>query len=79
MQSHTDWSKWVETLRRFKLDGLASWLLEAGAPLKLLGAQALYITQPLVGGNQLDAVANMLEDDEETQAFIGFLRGERSS
>jgi len=76
MPLNTDWSKWVETLRRFKLDGLASWFLEAGAPLKLLGAQALYISQPFVGGKQLEAMASMLEDEEETQAFIHYLRGE---
>ena len=77
MPLHTDWSKWVETLRRYKLDGLASWLLEAGAPLKLLGAQALYISQPFVGGKQFEAIANMLEDEEETQAFAHYLRGEK--
>jgi hypothetical protein len=76
MPLHTDWSTWVETLRRFKMDGFASWFLEAGAPLKLLGAQALYISQPFVGGNQLEAIANMLEDEEETQAFVHYLRGE---
>jgi hypothetical protein len=79
MPLHTDWSKWVETLHRFKLDGLASWFLEAGSPLKLLGAQALYIGQPFVGGGQLEAIAHMLEDEEETQAFANYLRGEMSS
>jgi len=76
MPSRTDWSKWVETLRRFKLDGLASLLLEAGAPLTTLGAQALYIGQPFVGGTQLDSVAHMLEDDDETQGFLNYLREE---
>lgn len=76
MPLRTDWSKWIETLRRFKLDGLASWLLEAGSPLNLLGAQALYIGQPFVGGKQLEAIAHMLEDEKETQTFIHYLRGE---
>jgi hypothetical protein len=76
MQSRTDWSKWAESLRRFKLDGLASWLLEAGSPLTVLGAQALYITQPFAGGKRLESIAHMLEDEEETQAFAGYLRGE---
>jgi hypothetical protein len=76
MQSQTDWSNWIEVLRRFKLDGLASWFLEAGSPFKLLGAQALYISQPFVGGKQLEAIAHMLEDEEETQAFVHYLRGD---
>jgi len=76
MQSHEKWHNWAETLRRYKLDGLASWLLEAGSPLNVLGAQALYATQPFVGGEQLEAIAQMLEDEEETKAFTQFLREE---
>ena len=78
MQSRDDWSHWAESLRRFKLDGLASWLLEAGAPLTLLGAQALYISQPFLGGKDWNSFAHMLEEDEEVQAFARYLRGEDS-
>ena len=78
MQSRADWSHWAESLRRFKLDGLASWLLEAGAPLTLLGAQALYIGQPFLGGKELNSFAHMLEKDDEVQAFARYLRGEES-
>ena len=76
MQSRADWSQWAESLRRFKLDGLASWLLEAGAPLTLLGAQALYASQPFMQGEKIMALAHMLEEEEETQAFTRYLRGE---
>lgn len=76
MQSRADWSHWAESLRRLKLDGLASWLLEAGAPLTVLGAQALYLGQPFMGGKQLNSFAHMLEEDEEVQAFARYLRGE---
>jgi len=76
MQSRADWPHWAESLRRFKLDGLASWLLEAGAPLTVLGAQALYFSQPFVGEKPLASLAHMLEEEEETQAFARYLRGE---
>lgn len=81
MQPRPEWSHWAETLRRFKLDGLASWLFEAGAPLTMLGAQALYISQPFLGGNRASlwvSFAHMLEEDEEVQAFARYLRGEES-
>jgi hypothetical protein len=78
MQSRADWSHWAESLRRFKLEGLASWLLEAGAPLTFLGAQALYISQPFIGGKQWNSIALMLEEEEEVQAFARYLRGEES-
>ena len=76
MSSRTNWSTWAEGLRRFRLDGFASLLLEAGAPLTLLGAQALYISQPFVGGKQIESAAHMLEDEDETRAFAQYLRGE---
>jgi hypothetical protein len=41
-----------------------------------LGAQALYISQPFLGGKNMEAVARMLENEDETQAFIQYLRGE---
>ncbi len=76
MQPRNEWSQWAESLRRLKLDGFAAWLLEAGAPLTVLGAQAVYLGQPFLGGKKLDSLAHMLEQDEETQAFASYLRGE---
>lgn len=76
MQSRPDWSYWAETLRRLKLDGLASWLLEAGAPLTVLGAQMLYLSQPFLGGKRWNSFAHMLEEDDEAQAFARYLRQE---
>ena len=76
MQAHADWSKWVEFLQKYKLDGLASWLLEAGAPINLMGAQVLYLGQPFMGGKQINSIAHMLEDENESLAFARYLRGE---
>lgn len=79
MQQRSEWSKWAESLRRLNLDGFAAWVLEAGGPLTILGAQALYFSQPFAGGKKLDALAHMLEEDEESQAFARYLRGELNS
>lgn len=76
MQPRSEWSTWAESLRRLKLDGVAAWLLEAAGPLTVLGAQAVYLSQPFMGGKKLDSLAHMLEEDEETQAFARYLRGE---
>lgn len=76
MQSRPDWPQWAATLHRLKLDGLASWLLEAGAPVTVLGAQALYFSQPFLGGKSWNSLARMLEEQEESQAFARYLRGE---
>lgn len=76
MQSKMAWSQWAESLKRLKLDGLTLWLLEAGAPLTVLGAQLIYVTGPFIGGKESNAIAHMLEEEEETLAFARFLRGE---
>ena len=78
MQSRPDWPRWAETLRRLKLDGLASWLLEAGAPLTVLGAQMMYISEPFLGGKTWNSFAHMLEEDEEAKAFARYLGGEEA-
>lgn len=77
MQSNIAWSRWAESLKRLKLDGLVLWLLEAGAPLTVLGAQMMYAAQPFVGGNDSTAIARLLEDEEQMQSFARLLRGER--
>ena len=78
MQSRADWPQWIETLRRFKLDGFASWFLEAGSPLAVIGAQILYIGQPFVGGKTINALAHMLEEESEVQAFVQYLHEEQA-
>jgi hypothetical protein len=76
MQSKTAWSQWAESLRRLGLDGFVAWFLEAGAPLTLLAAQVIYMSRPFVGGRQLDSLAQMLEEEEDTRSFARYLRGE---
>ena len=76
MQQRSEWPKWAESLRRLKLDGFAAWLLDAGGPFTILGAQAVYLSQPFIGGIKLDSLAHMLEEEKESQAFARYLRGE---
>ncbi len=74
------WPSWAESLRRRGLENLAAWALEAAGPLTVLGAQALYIGEPLLrsfySGTRLGSLAGLLEDDREVEAFAAFLREE---
>jgi hypothetical protein len=73
------WPEWTEALRRRGLDGLAAWLLEAGGPINLIGAQLLYIGQPFVtsqANEDIRALANLLEEEDETRAFAALLKGQ---
>ena len=60
-------------MRRYQLHDLVASFLEAGSPLALLGAQAIYFSGGFVKNEQLNALATLLEDDNETRAFAAFL------
>ncbi len=72
------WPEWTSFLRRRGLDQIAAWFLEAGGPLNLVGAQILYMGQPMVSpeiSQRLQALAQLLEEEEETHSFVAFLKG----
>ncbi|MGD8403151.1 MAG: hypothetical protein PVJ21_05785 [Anaerolineales bacterium] len=72
------WPAWAERLHQWKLTAFAAWLLEAGGPLTLLGSQVLYFARPFLGGEQMQALAQIFEDDNEVLAFANYLREENS-
>jgi hypothetical protein len=80
LKRRTSWSTWADFLRVRGLEGLAVWVLEAARPLTLLGAQALYLSGPLLQSafliGQIDELAGMLEDHDECLAFVALLREE---
>jgi hypothetical protein len=51
--------------------------------MTLLGAQAVYVGQPVlkvaIPQGHLDALVNLLEDPTQTRAFITYLREETAS
>jgi hypothetical protein len=73
------WPSWAEVLRRYQLHGFAAMLLEAGMPFALLGAQVLYFSRGLIANDQLTALAQTLEEDNEARAFASFLVEEKAS
>jgi hypothetical protein len=73
------WPAWAAHLQQWKLTAFAAWLLEAGSPLTLLGSQALYLVRPFIGGEQVQALARLLEEDDEVLALANFLREEASA
>ena len=77
--SRVFWPDWAKRLQKWKLDSFAAWLLEAGGPLTLLGAQALYVARPFFNGEQVEVLAQMLEENGETHAFISYLRQQEAS
>ena len=70
------WPRWAESLRRYQLNDLIASFLEAGSPLALLGAQAIYFSGGFIKSDQLTALAETLEEEAEVRAFASFLTGE---
>jgi hypothetical protein len=75
---HPFWEIWAKTLRRWGMQALAASLLEAAGPLTTLGAQMVYLSQPVLGSflprGHINALATMLDNPAETQQFVVFLR-----
>lgn len=72
------WRSWASILQRWGLEQWAASILEAAGPLSVLGAQAVYLSAPLLKNilptAQLGTLARTLEDANQTQAFISCLR-----
>lgn len=74
------WQVWADKLHRWGLKDWTAAFLEAAGPLNLLGAQAIYLGQPLLDRTlpegHLEALASLLEDTEQAHTFAAFLREE---
>ncbi len=79
MQTREAWPHWASLLQRYHLDQLTAWVLEAGGPFALLGAQALYFGRTFLGPGRVDPLARTLEDEGELRDFIAFLHSGRSN
>jgi hypothetical protein len=76
--SRANWSSWAGFLRRYGLENITAWFLEAAGPMILMGSQVLSFGAPLMrpwlDENKEKALSALLEDREEASAFATFLR-----
>jgi hypothetical protein len=74
------WKDWADTLHRWGVQDVIATLLEATGPLNFIGAQVVYLGQPIITHilpeDHINAFADLLENPEETKAFTHFLRQE---
>ncbi|NQS91423.1 MAG: hypothetical protein HQ574_03355 [Chloroflexi bacterium] len=70
--------KWIKTLYKLRLQNLTATFLEALGPMNLLGAQLVYLSQPVlspfISKEQSQDFAKVLEDPTETALLIKELR-----
>ena len=72
------WQVWSAKLQRWGVAGWAAEFLDAAGPLAVVGAQFVYLGQPLLSQfwawKDLDAVAQVLESPNRRNAFVQILR-----
>jgi hypothetical protein len=82
MEHEFIWKNWATRLKQWRLGDFAAWLLEAAGPVHLVGAQMLYLGQPLfemfTQKGQFESITELLEKPEQAQAFVDLLREEHS-
>jgi hypothetical protein len=70
--------KWIQTLYNLRLQNFTATFLEALGPVNILGAQLVYLSQPVlspfISPDQSRDFAKILEDPSETALFIEALR-----
>jgi hypothetical protein len=79
-KNHHIWQVWAQKLHHWGVSDLTASLLEASGALSILGAQMIYLIQPVTGGlfadNTLGQMAEMLDDSSQKQEFVALLREE---
>lgn len=83
MEIQENREKWIQALYKLRLQNLAAAFLEALGPVNLLGAQLVYLSQPIlspfISQEQSQDFASILEDPSETEIFIKALRDYKPS
>ena len=76
------WPEWAHFLHQWGLTEIAAALLDAGGPLNVFLAQAVYVGRPFLGRGRtqerMDALASLFENQEESRSFAAFIREETS-
>ncbi len=70
---HENWHQWAQYLQRTHLIGLFRFLLDAAGPVRIVAAQSLLMTQPFFHHSIIDGLATLLEDQEQSKAFLEFI------
>ena len=78
MENQENREKWIQTLYKLRLQNFFATILEALGPISILGAQLVYLSQPIlspfISPEQSRDFAKILEDPTETAVFVKALR-----
>lgn len=77
-KNHHIWQDWAQRLHHWGVQEWVASFLEAAGPITILGGQAVYMIHPIIGPllpeGQMNALADLLTDTSQSQAFSRYLR-----
>ncbi len=80
MSERNHWADWARILQQLGMKEPAAALIEASGPLNVFLAQIIHFGQPFLRwafpSGQWETMADTLEDQEERQIFVSYLRDE---
>jgi hypothetical protein len=72
------WQNWIAVLQTWGFHEFAATLIEATDPINFIGAQAVYLGQPVLNvffsEEQVNALAELLDNPMATKSFVKSLR-----
>lgn len=71
--NHKYWYQWAHYLQRYHLIGFFRFLLDAAGPVRIVAAHSLWMTQPFVQNSIISQLAAVLEDQEQSKAFLEYV------
>lgn len=79
-KDHSFWPEWARFLQQWGMTEIVAALLEGAGPVNLLLAQAVFAGRPFLGQalspESQAALAQLLEDREESRSFAAYIREE---
>lgn len=77
------WQSWAIFLKKWGVEEIALSFLKSSGALTIVGAQLIYISQPILDSilprDHLSALAQLLEDRSQVESFDLFLHKETNS
>jgi hypothetical protein len=67
------WYQWAQYLQHYHVIGLFRFLLDSAGPIRIVAAQSLWMTQPFVQNSIISQLAAVLEDQEQSKAFLKYI------
>ncbi len=83
MSEKNNWADWARILQRWGMKEPAAAFIEASGPFNIFLAQAIHFGHPFLKwafpSGQWEEMANTLENQEDRQVFVTYLRDEETA